>query len=78
MYRYVIEGNESLTINTPDFKEVDSKHDIKADKIIKKITFSNGLALEMEQLPNRITIMSNKKLKKNEDGSFDVIFENEK
>ena len=74
MYNYSfseVDGN--VTIKTPKVDSFDDiKKDIKqtADCVINHSIYPNGLDVTISQLADKIIISSNKKLIKNEDGSY--------
>ena len=74
MYNYSfskVDGN--VVIKTPKVNNFsDIKKDIKqtCDCIINHSIYPNGLDITMSQLADKIIISSNKKLFKNDDGSY--------
>lgn len=74
MYNYSFtEADGNVVIKTPNVKNFnDIKKDIKQteDCIINHSIYPDGLDITMSQLCDKIIISSNKKLIKNEDGSY--------
>ena len=74
MYNYFFsETDGDVVIKTPKVDNFDDiKKDIKHtnDCIINHSIYPNGLDITMSQLADKIIISSNKKLFKNDDGSY--------
>lgn len=74
MYNYSFsEADGKVVIKTPKVENFDDiKKDIKqtADCVINHSIYPNGLDITMSQLSDKIIISSNKKLVKNDDGTY--------
>lgn len=74
MYNYSFsETDGNVVIKTPKVDNFqDIKKDLKQDNecIINHSIYPNGLDITMTQLSDKIIISSNKKLVKNDDGSY--------
>lgn len=71
MFSYTVEMNEKVNIKTP-FKMISNEHEQQADVIRTTLKYENGLEIYFVTYSNRIEVLSNYELVRDQDGSFIV------